>query len=56
MLDMIGVKTETEIADEELAGMQQGMETKDQLTNLRMTKARQHQQPTLYVDFMKEGV
>jgi len=50
------VTIETEIADE-LAGLRQGRETRDEITNIRilMHKARQHQQP-LYmcpVDFEK---
>jgi len=45
ILERIRVKTEMEIADEQ-AGFQQGRETRDQITNLRilMHKAREHQQ------------
>ena len=46
ILERIGIKTETEIADEQ-AGFRQGRGTRDQITNLRilMYKAREHQQP-----------
>jgi len=56
ILEIIRLKTETEIADEQ-AGFRQGRGTRDQITNFRilMHKAREHQQP-LYmcsVDFKK---
>ena len=46
ILERIGIKTETEIADEQ-AGFRQGRGTRDQITNLRilMYKEREHQQP-----------
>jgi len=45
-LEMIRVKTETEIAQEQ-AGFRHGRGTRDQITNFRilMHKARKHQQP-----------
>jgi len=54
ILERIRVKTETEIADEQV-GFRQGRGTKDQITNFRilMHKAREHQQPLCmcFVDF-----
>jgi len=46
ILERIRVKTETEIADEQV-GFRQGKGTRDQITNLRilMHKAREHQHP-----------
>ena len=55
ILERIRVKTETEIADEQV-GFQQGRGTRDQITNLRilMHKAREHQQLYMcFVDFKK---
>ena len=55
ILERIRVKTETEIADEQV-GFQQGRGTRDQITNLRilMHKAREHQQLYIcFVDFKK---
>jgi len=55
ILERIRVKTETEIADEQV-GFQQGRGTADQITNLRilMHKAREHQQLYMcFVDFKK---
>ena len=56
ILERIRVKTETEIADEQV-GFRQGRGTRDQITNLRilMHKAREHQQPLCmwFVDFKK---
>jgi len=48
ILERIRVKTETEIADEQV-GFRQGRETRDQIMNLRilMHKALEHQQPTI---------
>ena len=57
-LEMIRVKTETEIADEQ-AGFRQERGARDQITNLRilMHKAREHQQLLplymCFVDFKK---
>jgi len=56
ILERIRVKTETEIADEQV-GFRQGRGTRDQITNLRilMHNARKHQQllHMCFVDFKK---
>jgi len=56
ILERIRVKTETEIADEQVR-FRQGRGTRDRITNLRilMHKAREHQQPLYmcFVDFKK---